>query len=227
MREILYTLLINMMSSALPYLSMKKIEIPRPASQIMSIKSRSIGKSGQITATMPRTNNTASSSPAPEYLEIERKDRISYENKIDDLLRGVSFRTVEPETIPGLIIVLKERKRKAIMNSNYTLSQTIDNMIGQLNSILIQKKHEAIRAQQIKENEGQIILAKKHMDALVAKWEEKIKQFTDEQSEASKKLEDEHVKELSDFEKNILRQCFVFPNELLVPFGQRCGTFYQ
>ena len=192
--------------SALPFLSMKKIEVPRPATQILSTKSRNISSSNILTASMPRQKNTASSSPSPEYLSIERKDRISYENKVDDLLRGVSFKTIEPETIPGLIIVMKERKRKAVMSSNYTISQAADDMIGQLNSILIKRKHEAIRNKQILENQALLNIAKKQLETLTTKWTEKFEQFYLNQAEATKKLENQHVKELEEFENNIPKE---------------------
>ncbi|EAY22911.1 hypothetical protein TVAG_076580 [Trichomonas vaginalis G3] len=186
-----------------PFLHTTHITIPKRASTMTRSLNRSSPASRLMTASMPRTPNSVPLVPSVDYTSLERMEKISFENKVDDLLNGVPFRTIEPETIPGLIIVMKERKRKAGLTNNYALSQTITDMISRLISLKFQIKVNAMKQQQIKELNAVIEQSKKELEALRAKWDERIQKFNEEQSKAAKDMEEEHIKQLENFDNSI------------------------
>lgn len=189
--------------SSLPYLHTTHIHVPKKASTMMRSLNRSTPASRIMTASMPRTPNSVPIAPSAEYQSLERKEKISLENKADDLLSGVSFRTIEPDTLGGLIIVMKERKRKAGLNNNYALSQTISDMIARLISMKFQIKVDAMKAQQVRELNAVIAQSKKDLESLKKKWDEKIQKFNADQKKAAEDMEAEHIKQLEDFDNNI------------------------
>lgn len=188
--------------SNLPFLHMTRIEVPKNVSRMKS-RSRSQTVSRQMTASMPRTQTSVPSQPNDEYLQLDRKERASLENKCDDLIRGVPFRTIEPETLTGLIIVFKERKRRSLIENNYSLSQTLSDMIARLISMKFQIKCEAMRQQQIASINADIRQSKRMLVSIKKKWDEKIQKFNEEQAAAAKELEETHAKQLEDFDNSI------------------------
>lgn len=189
--------------SALPFLTATRVEVPRSASKTVSRGMKSANTKRAMTATMPRGARPASTTASADFVQIPRVQRISLENKIDDLLRGVSFSTVEYDTIHGLIICLKERKRKAVISGNYSLSQTVENMIVRLNSMLLIRKFNAIKAAKLAELQDQLEQAEETLRSITNKWNKRIEEFNDQQSAATKRLEREHMTKLEEFDGRI------------------------
>lgn len=98
---------------------------------------------------------------------------------------------------------MKERKRKAGRINNYALSQTISDMIARLISMKFQIKVDAMKSQQIKELNAVITQAKKDLENLKNKWNERIEKFNADQAKAAQDMEAEHIKQLENFDNNI------------------------
>ncbi|EAY01573.1 hypothetical protein TVAG_025710 [Trichomonas vaginalis G3] len=80
--------------SSLPFLHTTNIQVPKKASTMMRSMNRTLPATRLMTASMPRTPNNVPAVPSAEYSNLERKEKISLENTADDLLNGVSFRTI-------------------------------------------------------------------------------------------------------------------------------------
>jgi hypothetical protein len=156
-----------------------------------------------MTASMPRGVKPAAQSAAPEFVNLQRAARISGENKIDDLFRGVPFSTVEYETIPSLIVCLKERKRRAVLSGDYMLSQQAENMIVRLSSMQLQKKFNAVKQVKLKELNKQLDQAQGQIKAIIEKWNKKIQAFNAQQAAAASELERKHLEKLGEFDASV------------------------
>ncbi|KAK8852850.1 hypothetical protein M9Y10_017842 [Tritrichomonas musculus] len=192
--------------SALPFLTSTRIDVPRPACHTVSRSASSFNPSKSkraLTASMPRGLKPASSSCNPEYSAIPRLQRISIENKIDDIFRGISISTVEFDKIPLVIICLKERKRKAILKGEYQLSQTLEVMVNRFVTIQLQKKEREMKTAKLNDLNFQLEQAQEDMLNLTEKWNKRIEAFNQEQSEATAQFERKQVSKLEEFDANI------------------------
>lgn len=189
--------------SALPFLAATKIERPKPAHGTVRRGLSQSLKPRCMTAIMPRGAKPAPITAAPELMMIPRAMRISCENKIDDLMRGVSFATVEYETISSLIICLKERKRKALHKGDYDLSQGAENMIIRLNGMRLQKRFQAIKVAKLSELTFLLQEAEEKLQAATERWNVEVEEFNEQQAKATEALERAQVEKLKQFDANV------------------------
>ena len=189
--------------SNLPVLISTKIEIPRPSTQFIGRATRSTIINRSLNVTIPKNFKNTSTTISNDYLQMSKIEKNSMENKIDDLLRGVSISSVEFKTLNSLIICLKERKRKYIQNSDYPNSQKVEELIFKLNSMIVQNNNEKIQKDEIINLENQLFKANNLIKIIKEKWEQKILTFNNEQSKAAKQLENEQKHQLIEFDSNI------------------------
>ena len=192
--------------SALPFLTSTRIDVPRPACHTVSRSASSFNPSKSkraLTASMPRGLKPASSTCNPEYSAIPYLQRVSIENKIDDIFRGIHIKTVEFNQIPLVIICLKERKRKAILKGEYQLSQTIEVLINRFVTVQLQKKEQEMKTAKLNDLNFQLEQAQDDMIRLTEKWNKQIEAFNQEQSEASAQFERKQIQKLEEFDANV------------------------
>jgi len=185
--------------TTLPALATTRIELPRST---MKLKSRGMFSTRSVTANFPKPSIPASINPSGEYSNLQRHERISAENKAEDLIRGGSTNSCPIESVASVVIVLKEKRRIALVNGDYNLSQSIEEIIGRLNSVVLQKKYSAIKAQEIKSLNIQLSKAEASLKNLVSQWNNKIENFNKTQAIAARKLEQQQFQRIDEFDQD-------------------------
>lgn len=196
------------MSNRLPTISVTRVEIPRaiPMKTPRRVKTVSKTATQSITARMPRGAKPASLTPSMEFLSIPIQIRNRLEIKVDDLFRGVSFSTIEYETIPNLITIIKERKRHAVLDANYEASQKCENMIRYISSMSLQRKFNTIKNATVQDLRDQLRTAQSQLIQMERKWKQKVQDFNDQQSESTKRLERNHQMKLQEFDSQVPKE---------------------
>jgi hypothetical protein len=164
----------------------------------MTIRPRSINNPSLVAGVFPKPNRPAAMQSSTEYKQLTRQERIASEGWADNLIKGSPINAVPLENINTVIITLKERKRQAILKGNYTQSQEIENMIGRLGSIIIQRKHANIKAQEIKAIEYQLQQAENQLKKTIQAWNEKAAEFNKTQAISARRIERTQFARLND-----------------------------
>jgi hypothetical protein len=156
-----------------------------------------------MTADMPRGAKPAPVVPSHDYTIIPQPERISLSSKIDDLLRGAPFTIVEYEEIQNVIVLLKERRRKAILMGEYDISQKAENLIRYVAGMTLQRKFSAFKVVEIKELNDALARAEAQAQAIREKWEAQIAAFNAGQSAAARRMERDQLRRLEEFNADI------------------------
>jgi hypothetical protein len=156
-----------------------------------------------MTADMPRGAKPAPVVPSRDFTLIPSQNRVSLGYKMEDLLKGASFNLVEFEEIPNLIVLLKERRRKAILMGEYHISQKAEDLIRYISSMKLQKTFKAFKVVELQELHEQLTRAENRLEALKAKWEKEVADFNAAQSAAAKRLEQDQLRKLQEFDADV------------------------
>jgi hypothetical protein len=168
-----------------------------------------------MTADRPRGAKPAPVVPSHDFTLIPSQDRASLDYKIDDLLRGASFNVVEFDEIPNLVVLLKERRRKAILLGEYQISQKAEDLIRYISSMKLQRVFKAFKVVEVQELNEQLERAESQMEVLRAKWEEQVAAFNAAQSEAARRLEQEQLRKLEEFDAEVPAEFCKLSSDLL------------
>ena len=179
----------------LPSLSRARVDIPMST---MTVRTRQINNPAHVSGKFPQPNRPAAMQPSTEFKGLSRQEHIAAESWADNLIKGAPITSVPLENINAVIITLKERKRQSILKGDYPLSQEIENMIGRLQSIIIQRKHAIIKAQEIKALEYSLQQAEGQLKRLIQQWNEKVAEFNRTQTSSAKRLEKTQFGRLND-----------------------------
>lgn len=198
----------------LPSLSRARVDLP---TSTMTIRTRQINNPNQVSGKFPQPNRPAALTPSTEFKGLSRQEHIAAEGWADNLIKGAAITSVPLENINAVIITLKERKRQQILKGNYPLSQEIENMIGRLQSIIIQRKHAIIKAQEVKALEYSLQQAEGQLKKLVQSWNERVDDFNKTQAASSRRLERSQFGRLNDNDSIPLDK---LPSRYLKPSAQ-------
>jgi hypothetical protein len=122
---------------------------------------------------------------------------------MDDLLKGASFNLVEFDEIPNLVVLLKERRRKAILMGEYQISQKAEDLIRYIAGMKLQRTFKAFKTVELKELHEQLTRAENQMEVIKAKWEHEVAAFNASQGAAARKLEQDQLRKLEEFDAEI------------------------
>jgi hypothetical protein len=138
-----------------------------------------------------------------DYSSLTPQQRVSYESQVDDILATGRYDNLEFDAIPGLLIVMKDRKRKAVQRGDYAGSQAAQNAIARLAGIQEQRRTGRVKSAKLSELEGQMQQAQAQLRAAIERWNKRIEAFNVEQARACAELERRQVDRLSDFDASI------------------------
>lgn len=191
------------MDSVLPTITGTRIELPKPvpraASRVLNISKTS----RSLRAVMPRGANPAPLTASRDYTLIPRQDRTSLASKIDALLNGAPLNTVDLDKIPNLVVLLKERKRKAILTGDYHISQKCEDLVRYVTAMSLQRGFGKIKKAEVAQLNNQLKSAESKLASIKAKWEQKVLEFNESQSTAARKLESDQLKKVTEFDESV------------------------
>lgn len=188
------------MESVLPVITGTRIELPKPvpraASRVLNISKTS----RTMRAVMPRGANPAPLTASRNYTLIPRQDKTNLAIQIDSLINGAPLSTVDLDKIPNLIVLIKERKRKAILAGEYHISQKCEDLVRYISALSLQRGFGKIKRAELAELNNQLKAAESKLVSIKAKWEQKVLEFNESQSTATRKLEADQLKKITEFD---------------------------
>jgi hypothetical protein len=191
------------MSSLLPAISVTHIAIPKPAPRSVS-RTLNVAKTRRaMTADMPRGAKPAPVVPSRDFTLISSQDRASLGYKMDNLLMGASFNLIEFDEIPNLVVLLKERRRKAILMGEYQISQKAEDLIKYIASMKLQRTFKTFKVVELKELNEQLTRAENQLEVIKAKWDRQVAAFNESQHAAARRLEQEQLRRLEEFDAEV------------------------
>jgi len=205
----------------LPSLTKPHIEIP---ASTMTIRTRANNNPNLVSGVFPKPNRPAAMQPSTEFKTLTRQEHITADGWAENLLKGAPITSVPLELINSVIITLKEKKRQAILKGNYTQSQEIEDMNGRLGSIIIQRKHSIIKAQEIKALEYQLQQAENQLKKVIQAWNEKVNDFNKTQKTSAKRIERSQFGRLNDNDAiptDVLPSKYLKPSAKLLDLRER------
>jgi hypothetical protein len=187
------------MATLLPVVCGTRIEIPKPVPKKVA-RTINIPKTHRsISAVMPRGATPAPLSPSREYVEIPRADRISLQNEMTELLSGGAYESFEAERGRLLIVLLKERKRTALLRGEYDISQKCEDLIRYIAGISLQRQFTVIKTSELSDLSLQLQRAEAQLAAIKNKWQLKVEEFNHSQFVSAKRLERAQLRKIQDF----------------------------
>ena len=180
-----------------------KIEIPTPGFKTLSRGILPTQTPRYMKATMPKGAKPASLSASREFSSLPQKNKISLCRLADDLLNGTSFSRVESPSVPQLTIIIKEKKRRFILQADYASAEKCDKLIGSLNTLVINRKYAKIQSKNVQELQSEIQSAQSVLNQIQIKWNQKIDQFNEKQEQACRSLESEQQSRIEAFDSLI------------------------
>lgn len=204
-----------------PNLLRPRVEVPMSTS---TIHSRALYNPHTVRGTFPKPNRPAPQNPAMEYKTLTRGEHISADSRVDDILKGAPLTSIPLENVNSVIVTLKERKRQATLAGDYHLSQQIEDMIGKINSLVIQRKKQIMKAQEIKALEISLQQAENSLKKTIELWNQKVTDFNRIQSNSARRLERFQLTRLNDNDARPIDQlpsCYLKPSPALLDLRER------
>lgn len=192
--------------SQLPILAKPRVEVPTSTATIVS---RNTLSPETIRSNFPKVARPAPLTASTEYKALNKRDKVSSERKTDDILRGCSVEAVPAEEIPKVVVALKERKRQFILKGDYDTAQRIEDAIGKLNSIVIQRRYQAMKNAEIRRLELKLGAAEQSLKNTIRNWNGKVREFNKTQTGSSNRLERIQFAKVNEFDS--------LPNDVLPP----------
>lgn len=182
----------------LPNLSKTRVTIPTSTA---TIHARGIMSPRSIRGNFPKPNRPAPLVTNNDYKTLNRQERISADSRVSDILRGANLSVIPIEDIPRVIAALKEKKRVAVLDGDYSLAQMCENTVQKLNSIIISRKNQQIKNQEIRQLQMSLNQAENTLKNMILSWNNRVDEFNRTQTNSTRRLERMQFNSLSEVDE--------------------------
>jgi hypothetical protein len=117
-----------------------------------------------------------------------------------ELLNGGTYDSFEAERGRLLIVLLKERKRTALLTGEYETSQKCEDLIRYIAGISLQRQFTVIKTSELSDLSLQLQRAEAQLSAIRNKWQLKVVEFNHVQFVSAKRLERAQLRKIQDFD---------------------------